>query len=71
MHGVKSNNDIGKWLGTFQEKVNTVTGGLVSTVSIWREKENNKVGHPKVEVVRSSYFPFLDMKMTWSDEGDL
>jgi hypothetical protein len=73
MDGVKSNNDIGEWLGTFQQKVNTVTGyeGLVFTVSIWREKENDEVGHPKAEVVRSSYFAFLDMKMTWSEESDL
>jgi hypothetical protein len=29
------------------------------------------VGHPKAKVVRSSHFPFLDMQMTWLDEGDL
>jgi hypothetical protein len=33
--------------------------------------ENDEVGHPKAEVVKSSHFPFLDMKMTWSDKGDL
>jgi hypothetical protein len=29
------------------------------------------VGHPKAEVVKSAHFLFLDMKMTWSEEGDL
>jgi hypothetical protein len=33
--------------------------------------KNDEVGHPKAEVVRSSHFPFLDMKMTWSEEVDL
>jgi hypothetical protein len=33
--------------------------------------ENDEVGHPKAEVVKSSHFPFTDMKMTWSDESDL
>jgi hypothetical protein len=54
--------------------VNEVTGyeeGLVFTVSIWRQKENNEKAHPKAEIVKSSYFPFLDMKMSWSKEGDL
>jgi hypothetical protein len=73
MDGLKSNNEIGECLGTFQEKVNQVTGyeGLVFTVSIWRNKENDEVGHPKAEVVKSPFFPFLDMKMTWSEEGEL
>jgi hypothetical protein len=53
--------------------VNIVTGykGLVFTVSIWREEKNDEVAIPKSEVVRSSHFPFLDMKMTWPDKGDL
>jgi hypothetical protein len=53
--------------------VNIVTDyeELVFTVSMWQEEKNDEVGHPKAEVVRSSHFPFLDMKMTWSEEGDL
>jgi hypothetical protein len=65
---------MGKWLNTFQKRVNKVTGyeGLVFTVSIWRGKGNDEMKkHPKAEIVKSSYFPFLDMEMTWSKEGDL
>jgi hypothetical protein len=28
------------------------------------EEMDDDVGHPKAEVVKSSHFPFLDMKMT-------
>jgi hypothetical protein len=44
---------------------------VFTAVSIWQEEKNNEVGRPKAEVVRSSLFSFLDMKMTWSEEGDL
>jgi hypothetical protein len=74
LDGVKSNAKVGEWLNSFQKEVNIrVTGyeGLVFTVSIWREEKNDEVGHPKAEVVKSSHFPFLDMKMTWTDKGDL
>ncbi len=51
--------------------MNVVTGyeGLIFTVSIWREEENNDAGHPKAEVVKSSYFPFLDMEMRLLEAG--
>jgi hypothetical protein len=72
---VKSNAEVGEWLNSFQKEVNKVTGyeGLVFTVSIWREMENDEVGHPKAEVVKSSHLLSLPghMKMTWSDKGDL
>jgi hypothetical protein len=73
MTGQKTNADIGDWLNTFQKRVNEVTGyeGLVFTVSIWRGKDNDEAEHPKAEIIRSPYFPFLDMKMSWSDKGDL
>jgi hypothetical protein len=73
MKGKKSNTDIGEWLNTFQKRVNKVTGyeGLIFTVNILRGKEEDESKHPKAEIVKSSFFPFLDMKMTWSDEGDL
>ncbi len=73
MDGQKTNEEIGQWLDTFQERVNQVTGykGLVFTVSIWRQSWDNKPTHPKAEIHKSSFFPFLDMKMSWSEEGDL
>jgi hypothetical protein len=54
-----------KWLSFFQKEVNIVTGykGLVFTVSIR--------GPPKSRGCGKFSFPFLDMKMTWSEEGDL
>jgi hypothetical protein len=73
LDGVKTNAEVGMWISSFQKEVNRVTGykGLIFTVSIWREMENNEASHPKAEVVKSSHFPFLDMKMTWLDKGDL
>ena len=73
MDGVKSNAEVSEWLKSFQERVNILTGydGLVFTVSIWRELKDDDGIHPKAEVVKSSHFPFLDMKMTWSAEGEL
>jgi hypothetical protein len=73
MDGQKTNKEIGQWLGTFQERVNQVTGyeGLVFTVSIWRQGCNDKPTHPKAEIHKCSFFPFLDMKMSWSEEGEL
>jgi hypothetical protein len=51
-------------LNAFQKEVNLITGyeELIFTVSIWRERKNDEVGHLKAKVVRSSHFPFLDMK---------
>jgi hypothetical protein len=73
MNGQKTNEEIGQWLEAFQERVNQVIGyeGLVFTVSIWRQDWDNKPTHPKAEIHKSSIFPFLDMKMSWSEEGDL
>jgi hypothetical protein len=61
MNGKKSNEDIGEWLNNFQKRVNEVTGfeGLVFTVSIWRGKEEDKSKHPKAEIVKSYFPPFL------------
>jgi hypothetical protein len=67
MDGQKTKADIGEWLEAFQERVNKVTGyeGLIFTTSIWRPKEHIEEAHrPKAEVIKSPYFPFLDMKMS-------
>jgi hypothetical protein len=73
MDGQKTNAEIGEWLNTFQGRVNQVTGyeGLVFTVSIWRQEQSNEKLHPKATIHKSSIFPFLDMKLSWSEEGDL
>ena len=73
MDGIRTNAEFGEWRSSFEERVNIITGykGPVFTVSIWREQKNDKVSHPKAEVVRSSHFMFLDMKMTWSEQGEL
>ena len=68
MEGQKTKADIGKWLETFQRRVNQVTGyeGLVFTVSIWRQDQSNEQAHPKAEIRKSSIFPFLGMEISWS-----
>jgi hypothetical protein len=69
MNGNKSKADTIEWLNTLQERVNIITGyeGLVFTISIWGKYKGGKVRHPKAEIVKSSYFPFLNMKMTWME----
>ena len=73
MNGVKTNEEIENWLNAFQKRVNVITKyeGLIFTVSIWRGKAGGEVKNPKAEIIRSSHFPFLDMKMSWSEGGDL
>ena len=72
----KKNAREGKyWLEEFQQTVNSVAGNqrLKFTAEIWMNEENSPTP-TKDEIVQigtNDEFPFLDMKMSWSPEGDL
>lgn len=76
LKGNQGENEIIEWLNFFQRRVNEVTedDGIIFTASIWgadKKSLNSESSNPRVEVVSSDYFPYLDMKMTWDTKGDL
>ena len=46
---------------------------LQSTAGIWLTEENSPLyaKEDRVQFVTNDEFPFLDIKMSWSPEGDL
>ena len=73
--GNKKASEIKDWLEEFQKKVNTVTGNrhLQFTAEIWTNEANSLTPEKedRVQIVTNDEFPFWDMKMCWSPEGDL
>lgn len=75
--GKWSNNDIVRWLNTFQIRVNNLCGsnGLVFTAEIWRH--NNNVSNiitkltEKISIVERKYFPFLYVSLFWNFHNKL
>ena len=71
------------WREDFQRAVNKIAGGdfLQFTVEMWIDQSREDVPdcpptpeeeyHKDVSVVRDKEFPFLDMKLLWSEEGNL
>ena len=65
------------WRNEFQASVNKLAEGdyLQFTCEIWlpsgMRASPTKEHHKKVKVISEPHFPFLDMKMIWSDHGDL
>ena len=73
--GKKSAREVKYWLEEFQQTVNKSAGNqnLKFTAEIWTTEENYPTPAKKerVQIVTNDKFPFLDMKMSWSPEGDL
>ena len=73
--GKKSAREIKDWLEEFQKKVNKAAGNqhLKFTAEIWTTEENSPTPAKEeiFQIVTNDEFPFLDMKMSWSPEGDL
>ena len=71
----KSAREVKYWLEDFQQTVNKEAGNqhLQSTVEIWTTEKisSTLVNEERVQIVTNHGFPFLDMKMSWSPEGDL
>ena len=66
-----------EWRKEFQASVNELAEGdyLQFTCEMWLPSgiraSPTKEHHKKVKVISEPYFPFLDMKMIWSEHGDL
>ena len=73
--GKKKASEIKDWLEEFQQTMNTVAGNqhLQFTVEIWTNKASSPIPakEDRVQIVTNDEFPFLNMKMSWSPEGDL
>ena len=72
--GTWTQAEIGDWLSVFQGAVNDVAGNdkLLFTAEVWTpgEEKAPKV-RGKVGAKTADCFPFLDMELSWSDEGIL
>ena len=75
MKGKKKSSEIKDYLEEFQQTVNTaaVNQHLQLTAEIWTKEVNSPTPAKeyRVQIVTNDKFPFLDMKMSWSPEGDL
>ena len=71
----KKTSEIKEWLEKFQQTVNLAAGNqhLKFTAEICTDGANPPIPEKedRVQVVAKDEFPFLDMKMSWSPEGDL
>ena len=73
--GKRNSSKIRDWLEEFQQTVNKAVGNqhLQFTAEKWTKEENPPTPEKekRVQIVTNNKFPFLDMKMSWSPEGDL
>ena len=68
-------SEIKYWLEEFHKTVNTAAGNqhLKFTTEIWTDGANPPTPEKedRIQIVTNDEFHFLDMKMSWSPEGDL
>ena len=73
--GNKSTIWIKYWQEKFQKTANKAAGNqhLQFTAEIWTTEDNptTPAKEERVQIVTNDEFPFLDMKTSWSSEGDL
>ena len=73
--GRKSVKEIKYWLDEFQQTVDKAAGNqhLQFTAEIWKPDENPppQAKEDRVQIVTKDEFPFLDMKMRWTPEGEV
>ena len=73
--GKRKASEIRDWLEEFQQTVNKAAGNqhLQFTAEKWTKEENSPTpeNEERVQIVTNKKFPYLDMKMSWSSEGDL
>ena len=72
--GKKCVKEIKDWLEEFQKTVNRAAGNqhLHFTTKIWMPDVNPPLPakEDRFKIVTNNEFPFLDMKISWSPEGD-
>ena len=75
MKGKKKSSEIKDYLEEFQQTVNTAMGNqhLQFTAEIWANKANSRTPakENRVQIATNDEFPFLDIEMSWSYEGEL
>ena len=73
--GKRKASEIRDWLEEFQQTVNKAAGNqhLQFTAEKWMKEENSPTpeNEERVQIATNNEFPFLDMKTSWSSEGDL
>jgi hypothetical protein len=71
--GLVTTSELAKWLGIFQARVNNLTDSkfLEFTTEVWGNDRDNGRKYKAVGTTNKDYFPFLDMEMYWSPEGNL
>ena len=73
--GKKEANNIRDWIEELQKTVDKAAGNqqLQFTAEIWTTYENypTPAKEERFQIVTNNEFPFLDMKTSWSPEGDL
>ena len=73
--GKRRTSKIRDWQEEFQQTVNKAAGNqhLQFIAEKWMKEENspNPEKQVSVQILTNNKFPFLDMKMSWSPEGDL
>ena len=73
--GKKKASEIKDWLEELQKTVNTAAGNQHPkfTAEIWTDGANSLTPkkEDRVRIVMNDEFSLLDMKMSWSSEGDL
>jgi hypothetical protein len=71
--GLVTTSEVAKWLGIFQIRVNNLADSkfLEFTAEVWGNDRDNGRKYKAVGTTNKDYFPFLDMEMYWSLEGNL
>jgi hypothetical protein len=73
-NNIKSQTDIQKWLQAFQNEVNRIAGNefLQFTAEVWKPNgEKIPKLDNKVQTNTDTFFPFLDMQLTWNEANGL
>jgi hypothetical protein len=71
--GLVTTSKVAKWLGILQARVNNLADSkfLEFTMEVWGNDRDDGRKYKAVGTTNKDYFPFLDMEMYWSPEGNL
>jgi hypothetical protein len=71
--GPLTTSEVAKWLGIFQVRVNNLANSkfLEFTAEVWGNDRDDGRKYKAVGTTNKDFFPFLDMEMYWSPEGNL
>jgi hypothetical protein len=71
--GTWMQTEVEDWLSTFQRAINDKTGNnkLSFMAEVWTPRGEKTKVEGKVGTQMADQFPFLDMELSWSNEGTL